>query len=89
MANNKSIISDLFYRINCNITQCGGCGIQTFNYQTYFFIVFPLEEVRKFKQNNQNNNFTPFNQFQFNPFTFNNNYNANEVSIFYPSIYND
>ena len=53
---NKSIISDLFYAMNCNITQCGGCGIQTFNYQTYFFIVFPLEEVRKFKYNQFNNN---------------------------------
>ena len=29
---NKSIISDLFYGTNCNIIQCGGCGIQTFNY---------------------------------------------------------
>ena len=54
---NKSIISDLFYGTNCNITQCGGCGIQTFNYQTYFFLVFPLEEVRKFKYNNIFNNF--------------------------------
>ena len=54
IANNKSIISDLFYGINCNITQCGSCGIQTFNYQTYFFIVFPLEEVLKFKCNNIN-----------------------------------
>ena len=43
IANNQSIISDLFYGINCNITKCGGCGIQTFNFQTYFFIVFPLE----------------------------------------------
>ena len=58
IANNQSIISDLFYGINCNITQCGGCGIQTYNFQTYFFIVFPLEEVRKFKYNiNQFNNF--------------------------------
>ena len=55
ISQNMSIISDLFYAINCNITQCGGCGIQTFNYQTYFFIVFPLEEVRKFKYNQFNN----------------------------------
>ena len=47
--NNASIISDLFYGINCNLTKCGGCGAQTYNFQTYFFIVFPLEEVRKFK----------------------------------------
>ena len=55
MLENQSIISDLFYGINCNITQCGGCGVQTFNYQTYFFLVFPLEDVRKFKNSNQLN----------------------------------
>ena len=49
---NQSIISDLFYAINCNVTQCGGCREKTYNYQTYFFMVFPLEEVRKFKFNN-------------------------------------
>ena len=56
MKENQSIISDLFYGISCNITQCGGCNTQTFNYQTYFFLVFPLEEVRKFKMKNQLNN---------------------------------
>ena len=63
MAENKSIISDLFYGINCNITNCGGCNTQTFNYQTYFFIVFPLEEVRKFKFGNQFYNFNYNNNF--------------------------
>ena len=67
MAENKSIISDLFYGINCNITQCGGCNTCTFNYQTYFFIVFPLEEVRKYKFGNQ---------------FYNLNYNNNLVSIY-------
>ena len=67
-AENKSIISDLFYAMNCNIIQCFGCKSQTFNYQTYFFIIFPLEEVRKYKLNN-------FNQF-------NNMYNNNEVNIY-------
>jgi ubiquitin C-terminal hydrolase len=31
---NQSIISDLFYAMNCSITKCGNCGVQTFNYQT-------------------------------------------------------
>ena len=58
MQKNKSIISDLFYAINCNVTQCSRCQIKLFNYQTYFFITFPLEEVRKFKtQFNQFNNY--------------------------------
>ena len=44
---NQSIISDLFYAMNCNITKCGYCNICSYNYQTYFFLIFPLEEVRK------------------------------------------
>ena len=70
---NQSIISDLFYAINCNKTQCGGCGVKTYNYQTYFFIIFPLEEVRKFKLSKNINNFNQFNGFNFN---MNNNNNA-------------
>ena len=71
-ATNQSLISDLFYAVNCNIIQCLGCNSQTFNYQTYFFIVFPLEEVRKYKFQNMN---------QFNSFNnmFNNN---NQVNIY-------
>ena len=61
VCNSQSIISDLFYAINCNITQCGGCGVKTFNYQTYFFIEFSLEEVLKFK-----NNINQFNCFNYN-----------------------
>ena len=56
---NKSIISDLFYAINCNITECSNCKTISYNYQIYFFMIFPLEEVRKFnlmRNNNFNNN---------------------------------
>ena len=55
LQNNNSIISTLFYATNCNVTECYTCHTPLFNYQTYFFIVFPLEEVRKFV--NQNNQF--------------------------------
>ena len=68
---NHSIISDLFYAMNCNIIQCSMCNAQSFNYQTYFFLVFPLEEIRKYKINNIN---------QFN--NFNNMFNNNEVNIY-------
>ena len=53
---NQSIISDLFYGINCNLTFCCNCNTNIYNYQIYFFLVFPLEEVRKFKNNNFLNN---------------------------------
>jgi ubiquitin C-terminal hydrolase len=70
--NNKSIISDLFYGVNYNIVQCQNCFHKSYNYQTYFFFVFPLEEVRIFKsQNNFNNNFN-----------YNMNFNNNEVNIY-------
>ena len=63
--NYRSVISDLFYAMNCNITQCGYCQKISYNYQIYFFLIFPLEEVRKYKlQNNSqfmNNNFNSFN----------------------------
>jgi ubiquitin C-terminal hydrolase len=76
---NKSIISDLFYAVNCNITKCGLCNTEIFNYQIYFFLIFPLEEVRKFKS--QYNGFNQFNQF--NQFNYQNNFinNNNEVNI--------
>ena len=62
-----SIISDLFYAMNCNITQCSNCKTISYNYQIYFFLIFPLEEVRKYKLTN-NNGF--------------NNFNNNEVNIY-------
>ena len=86
---NQSIISDLFYGVNCNITKCGNCGKETYNFQTYFFIVFPLEEVRKFKLTNNNIQLSNFNlmnsNMQFNSFNSNNfmlNNNSNVVSIY-------
>ena len=53
-ANNQSLISDLFYALNCNVTKCGNCQTCSFNYQIYFFLIFPLEEVRKFNPGNNN-----------------------------------
>jgi len=67
---NNSIISELFYAINYNITQCCNCNKCIYNFQTYFFINFPLEEVRKYKIetiNQQQNNYYIYNiQNQFN-----------------------
>ena len=77
---NISIISDLFYAINCNITKCGLCNTEIYNFQIYFFLIFPLEEVRKFKNECNNYNYNQFNQF--NPFNFQNNFiNNNEVNM--------
>jgi len=73
LRNNNSIISDLFYAINCNITLCSNCQAQIYNCQIYFFLVFPLEEVRKYKMQ------LMYNQFNYN--NFNGNFNINEVNL--------
>ncbi len=75
---NKSIINELFYAINLSVTQCSICKNQLYNYQLYYFIVFPLEEIRKYKYQNYMNN---MNNFNFMNNNFNNNFN-NEVSIY-------
>ena len=36
------------------MTQCSNCKTISYNYQIYFFLIFPLEEVRKFKLSNNN-----------------------------------
>ena len=71
IAENKSIISDLFYGVTHTVTICLGCNTCKHNFESYFFLNFPLEEVRRYKmqilidqnmmitnqvQNNMNNN---------------------------------
>lgn len=46
---NKSIISDIFYGATHTITQCTGCPYIKHNFESIFFLIFPLEEVKKFK----------------------------------------
>ena len=79
--NNNSIISKIFYAMNLSETQCSFCRNILYNYQIYYFIVFPLEEVRKYKyeQNNLKNN---YNIYQI--YNQINNYNnfPKEVSIY-------
>ena len=79
ISKNQSFISDLFYAMNGSITECYNCHVKLYNYQIYFFIVFPLEEVRKFKiECNMQNQFNFYNNFYFN----NNYFNNNEVNIY-------
>ena len=47
-----SIISELFYAVNCNVTQCTNCKRKLYDYQIYFFLSFNLEEVKEYKLNN-------------------------------------
>ena len=79
--NYKSKISELFYGTNCSQVKCTFCQNSFFNFQIYFFIVFSLEEVRKFRsqqQMNYNNNM--FNMYN-NMNNINNNQNDNIVDL--------
>ena len=46
---NKSIISDILYGVSHTVTKCGKCFFEKHNFEAYFFLNFPLEEVRKYK----------------------------------------
>ena len=50
----RSKISEIFYAIQETQTKCLNCNNIQYNYQAYFFLVFPLEEVRKYAINNIN-----------------------------------
>ena len=45
----KSIMSDLFYGMTHNVNQCINCYNKNHNYDLFFLLYFPLEEVRKYK----------------------------------------
>ena len=69
---NMSIISDLFYGQSNTMTQCLNCKEIKYNFQTYFFLIFPLEEVRKFNIECKKNYFIQNNAYlqNANPIAF-------------------
>ena len=74
---NRSLISDLFYGTNSNVTKCLNCRKDKYNYQIYFFIIFPLEEIRKSKIQQEINLFIMNNQnmMNINPLLYQQNLN--------------
>ena len=90
---NKSIISDLFYAQQINKTQCQNCKQMKYNFQTYFFLIFPLEEVRKFNIEYKKNQFIQTYNYMnnINPMLFQqmlNNFLFNIQNQNYVNIYN-
>lgn len=51
--NYRSIISDLFYGVNCKSIECIFCKTSFYAYKIYSFLIFPLEQVRYFVQENK------------------------------------
>jgi hypothetical protein len=68
--NFRSKISELFYAIQKTGTTCKLCNRTQYNFQAYFFLVFPLEEVKKYIINKIN---TPQNMNNINNPLINNN----------------
>ena len=70
--NYRSIISELFYGLTYNETQCQFCKRKLYNYQTFNFLIFPLAQVLNYKmqkvnfQNNFNNTVTLEECFEYN-----------------------
>ena len=52
--NYKSIISDNFYGMYNSMMTCLNCNITTNNVQCFSILIFPLEEVRKYKNKSEN-----------------------------------
>ena len=50
----NSFIKSLFFAVSYNMCQCLNCQALTYNFQIYYYLFFPLEEVRKFKSNYNN-----------------------------------
>ena len=76
----RSFISDLFYAIQQTKTQCLKCQTMQYNFQTYFFLIFPLEEVKKYEINkifNEMNGLNIMNNMMNNNMNMNMNYNMN------------
>jgi len=84
-----SIISDLFFAISGFSLVCSNCKETKYYFHDYFFLNFPLEEVRKFKKqkltysNNQNMMSMNPNQFQQNQFDDINSVNLDDCFQYY------
>lgn len=52
---NRSIMTDLFYGMFYSDSLCLKCQVHIYNYQAFYYINFPLEQVRQFKIKCNNN----------------------------------
>ena len=54
MENYNSIISNIFFGMECSTNKCLFCNSSTYNVQCFNMLIFPLEKVRLFKGYNRN-----------------------------------
>ena len=48
---NKSLISDIFFGMNTTSIQCSSCKMINYDFDIYYFLSFPLEEIKEYKMN--------------------------------------
>ena len=65
LSKNKSIIFDIFYGCFTSVNSCMYCRSQIYNIQVNNLGIFPLEEVRKFKNKNQETPVTIYDCFDY------------------------
>ena len=63
---NNSIIVDLFYGIKKFEYKCLKCNNTIYNFEDYFYICFPLEEIRRYKLTKLQENNSLLNQNEIN-----------------------
>jgi ubiquitin C-terminal hydrolase len=80
-AENLSIISNIFYGVTHTKTKCSNCPYYKHNFEAYFFLIFPLEEVRKFKIQDLVNKNNQINQNMMNPNMMNMNMGQNMMNM--------
>ena len=92
-----SHISNLFYAIQQTQNKCLKCNTMQYNFQTYFFIIFPLEKVKEYILNNLQSEFQQqlfYNMGNFynnnnNMFNFNMYNNMNQINQKLQNVNND
>ena len=86
----RSHINNLFFGLNQIETTCLNCKVKIYNFQTYFFLIFPLEKVKEYAINKVQQQFQQLQNNNIYNTMYNNNYaNINWSSdINYNNNYN-
>ena len=76
---NNSIIKDIFYGVIHSYNNCIYCNIINHDFEPYFFLYFPLEEIKKYKLGELNNKNISLNQSIINPNMMSQNMNISQM----------
>ena len=49
LSENQSIVSNIFFGTTHSLTQCSNCHFYLHDFEAYFILIFPLEEIRNYR----------------------------------------